>query len=162
VHDVFDAEAMTSGIPVGGAALRATGPKTVTAQTRSNGAYTLSFINAPLGTYEVCVTPPSGYRLGASSSGCEQVIVRQSKDYPELLELETDGRTAFKSQVVNFLVLRTMDNGCSTEGPQACGKDGRTYYNSCFAMKAGAEVSYSGECRLGGGQDEAVSAGRTN
>jgi hypothetical protein len=153
---------MTNGIPVGSVTVRAVGTKTFTAQTGSNGIYTISLTNVPLGTYEVCATPPLGYRMSAPSSGCKQVIARQSKAYPELVELETDGNIALKGAVVSFHLLRNMDNGCPTEGPEVCGKDGRTYYNSCFAMKAGAEVSYSGECRLGGGQDEAVSAGRTN
>ncbi|MBN2121521.1 hypothetical protein JW721_00475 [Candidatus Micrarchaeota archaeon] len=35
---------------------------------------------------------------------------------------------------------------CPQGGPEVCGSDGLTYSNSCLANKAGAAVSYEGEC----------------
>ena len=36
---------------------------------------------------------------------------------------------------------------CITLWDPVCGKDGKTYSNSCFAQLAGAEVDYKGECK---------------
>lgn len=109
VEDGTDAPAMTSGIPMAGIAIRATGPKTVTAQTQSNGLYTLSFTNAPVGTYDVCVTIPYGYRMNPPS-GCEIVVVRllhQGISPNDVtLEFENNGHTALNGTAINFVLLR--------------------------------------------------------
>lgn len=105
VHDATDAPAMTSGIPMADIAMRAVGPKTVTTQTRSDGSYTLSFTNAPLGTYDVCVTLPSGYTMNPPS-GCETVIVRLSEQYVKTLELINNGHSALHGTAIGFTLLR--------------------------------------------------------
>jgi hypothetical protein len=105
VHDLTNAPGMTSGTPVAGIVLRAVGPKTVTAQTRTDGSYTLSFVNAPVGTYDVCVTLPSGYTMNPPS-GCETVIVRLSEQYVKTLELINNGHAALHETGIAFSILR--------------------------------------------------------
>jgi len=40
-----------------------------------------------------------------------------------------------------------VEGVCITLWDPVCGKDGKTYSNSCFAKLAGAEVDYKGECK---------------
>ncbi|MBI2120169.1 MAG: hypothetical protein HYT94_00930 [Parcubacteria group bacterium] len=105
VHDATDAPAMTSGIPMAGIVIRAAGPKTVIAQTRADGSYTLSFTDAPVGTYDVCVALPSGYAMNPPS-GCETVVVQFSEQYPEILEFINNGHAALKGTAIAFTLLR--------------------------------------------------------
>ena len=78
MDNTYDPSGMTDGVPApAGVVIRAIGPKTVTTQTRSDGYYTLSFTNTPVGTYDVCITPPSGYTANPPS-GCENVVIRLS------------------------------------------------------------------------------------
>lgn len=109
VHDMTDAPAMTSGTPMAGITIRTTGPKAVTSQTQSNGSYTLSFTNAPVGTYDVCVTIPYGYRINPPS-GCEIVVVRLLHQgispNDATLEFENNGNTALNGTAINFNLLR--------------------------------------------------------
>jgi len=79
MDNTIDPSGMTDGVQMAGVVIRAIGPKTVTTQTRTDGSYTLSFANAPVGTYDVCVTPPSGYTANPPS-GCENVVVRLRND----------------------------------------------------------------------------------
>ncbi|MEK7657971.1 MAG: hypothetical protein AAB366_02150 [Patescibacteria group bacterium] len=84
--NTYDPSGMTDGVLApAGVVIRAIGPKTVTTQTRTDGSYTLSFTNTPLGTYDVCITPPSGYTtnplsISNSESGCDNVVVRLRND----------------------------------------------------------------------------------
>jgi hypothetical protein len=53
---------------------------------------------------------------------------------------------------------------CPQGGPEVCGADGVSYPNSCLANKAGAAVSYEGECTsncsdMDGGKEALVAAG---
>jgi len=105
VYDASNAPAMTSGTPMTGIVIRGTGPKTVTTQKKSNGSYTLSFINAPVGTYDVCVAVPSGYRINPTS-GCESVTVRLSEKYDKTLELTVNGNVALHWTAINFNLMR--------------------------------------------------------
>ena len=78
MDNTYDPSGMTDGVLApAGVVIRAIGPKTVTTQTRSDGYYTLSFTNTPVGTYDVCITPPSGYTANPPS-GCENVVIRLS------------------------------------------------------------------------------------
>ncbi len=105
VHDLTNAPAMTSGIPMAGLAVRALGAASASAVTKSNGSYTLSFTNAPTGTYDVCVSIPSGYTRNPPSE-CEQVIVARSLLYDKTLEFTTGGHSALNGTVVNFSLIR--------------------------------------------------------
>lgn len=103
VHDMTDAPAMTAGKPMAGITLQVSGPKTLSTETGSDGTYTLSFQNAPLGTYNVCFTLPAGYRSNAS---CESVLVKLSEQYVKTLELIVNGNSALHGTGILFLADR--------------------------------------------------------
>lgn len=51
-------------------------------------------------------------------------------------EIEEDNQKVEKGEVACILVYDPV-----------CGKDGRTYSNSCFASAAGVEIEHQGECK---------------
>lgn len=104
VHDVTDAPEMTNGTPIPGVVIRATGPTGATAQTQSNGAYTLVFTNAGEGTYEMCIVVPSGYTPPHDPSVCEGVTVRLVGD--KTLELTVNGNAALHNTGLNYNLMR--------------------------------------------------------
>ena len=105
VHDLTDAPAMTSGRPLAGVVIRSVGPKAVIAETKADGSYSLSFSNAPLGVYEVCITLPPGFRVNLPS-GCEIVTVRLSEKYIKTLEFINNGNAALNGTAIRFDILR--------------------------------------------------------
>ncbi len=103
VHDTTDAPAMTNGKPMAGITVQGSGPKTFSTETGSNGYYTLSFKNTPLGIYNVCITLPAGYR---SSATCESVLVKLSEKYVNTLELIVNGNSALHGTAIRFSANR--------------------------------------------------------
>ncbi|HEY4499045.1 MAG TPA: hypothetical protein VJH94_03205, partial [Candidatus Paceibacterota bacterium] len=86
-----------------GITIQGSGLKTFSTETRSDGSYTLSFKNTPLGTYSVCATLPAGYR---SSASCETVVVKLSEQYVKTLELIVNGNSAFHGTSIIFYADR--------------------------------------------------------
>jgi len=104
-YDLTDAPAMTSGTPMAGLSVRALGAASASAVTQSNGSYTLSFTNAPTGTYDICISIPSGYTRNPPSE-CERVIVIRSLLYDKTLEFSNNGHKALHGTAINFYLIR--------------------------------------------------------
>ncbi len=56
-------------------------------------------------------------------------------------------------------VCQEQPNFCTREFRPVCGRDGRTYGNSCSAAAAGFSVAHDGNCRLPGGDVGATCGG---
>lgn len=69
------------------------------------------------------------------------------KDGRIIIKKDDKGCVAeFKCVIPAEIEIRPTPTACITLWNPVCGKDGKTYSNSCFAKLAGVEIDYQGEC----------------
>lgn len=107
VFDMTNAPAMSNGTSLSGVTVSVTGPLAFSTQTQSNGTFVLTFRNAPIGNYRVCVTLPSG--LTAPSAGdppCEEVAVELIADERMLVFTNKGNKAYYTGTGFNFYAIR--------------------------------------------------------
>jgi hypothetical protein len=108
VSDMTNAPAMTDGIPLVGVTVSASGPLALTTQTQSNGMFVLTFRNAPVGNYKVCVTLPSGFTApSAGDPPCEEVVVELLADGTTLVFTNKGNKAYYTGTQFNFYAIRS-------------------------------------------------------
>lgn len=106
---VFDSTnaGMSDGTPLSGVTVSVSGPRMLSTQTQSNGQFTLSLYNAPVGTYTTCITPPNGFTFpSAGDPPCEEVTVELLTDGTTLVFTYEGNKAYYTGTQFNFYGIR--------------------------------------------------------